>query len=102
MVVSDFDDPVLVICNFTPTPRESYRVGIPIGGTWRVLLNSDDTDFGGSGYRIDTHEMMQDSAGTFTHQTVAWQGQAYSIEINLPPLAVLYLVPVHDDAWCMA
>ncbi len=102
LVVSDFDDPVLVICNFTPTPRESYRVGIPIGGTWRVLLNSDDTDFGGSGYRIDTHEMMQDSAGTFTHQTVAWQGQAYSIEINLPPLAVLYLVPVHDDAWCMA
>lgn len=43
------DDIVLVVCNFTPVARHSYRVGVPRGGYWRELLNSDGVEFGGSG-----------------------------------------------------
>ena len=40
---------VLAVCNFTPVPRENYRIGAPRGGFWREALNSDATDYGGSG-----------------------------------------------------
>ena len=43
------DPPVLAIANFTPVPREGYRVGVPRGGFWRELLNSDAAIYGGSG-----------------------------------------------------
>ncbi|MFM9038553.1 MAG: alpha amylase C-terminal domain-containing protein, partial [Betaproteobacteria bacterium] len=86
----------------TPTPRTAYRVGIPLDLSWRVLLNSDDADFGGSGYRIDNDQSEPPMSRPFTQQSIAWQGQSHSIEINLPPLSVLYLVPVHDNARCMA
>src|SRR5262249_61308604 len=41
--------PVLVVLNYTPVPREGYRVGVPEGGTWGELLNSDAPLYGGSG-----------------------------------------------------
>ena len=41
--------PVLVVCNFTPVPRTNYVVGVPEGGYWRELLNSDAAHYGGSG-----------------------------------------------------
>ena len=41
--------PVLVVCNFTPVPRHNYRVGVPQGGRWREILNSDAEYYGGSG-----------------------------------------------------
>ena len=34
-------DTVLIVCNFTPVPRAGYRVGVPHGGYWREMLNSD-------------------------------------------------------------
>ena len=40
---------LLVVCNFTPVPRANYRVGVPRGGRWRELLNSDAPIYGGSG-----------------------------------------------------
>ncbi|MBN1152888.1 MAG: 1,4-alpha-glucan branching protein GlgB, partial [Dehalococcoidia bacterium] len=43
------NDVVLVVCNLTPVPRHSYRLGVPCGGVWEFLLNSDDAAFGGSG-----------------------------------------------------
>src|SRR5690606_26569136 len=43
------NDQVLVVCNFTPAPRENYRLGISQKGTWVEILNSDATIFGGSG-----------------------------------------------------
>ena len=39
---------ILVVCNFTPVPRYSYRIGSPHGGCWREVLNSDATEYGGS------------------------------------------------------
>ena len=45
----DPNDMVLVVCNFTPVPRENYRVGVPRGGHWDEILNSDADLYGGSG-----------------------------------------------------
>jgi 1,4-alpha-glucan branching enzyme len=73
---------VLVICNFTPVPRESYRVGVPAGGYWRELLNSDATDYAGSG--------MGNRGGVMAEAKPA-HGRPYSLNLTLPPLAVLFL-----------
>src|SRR5262249_40397564 len=43
------DVPIVVVANFTPVPREGYRVGVPRGGFWREVLNSDAETYGGSG-----------------------------------------------------
>ena len=43
------DDLLLAAFNFTPVPRHNYRVGVPRGGYWKELLNSDAQDYGGSG-----------------------------------------------------
>jgi len=75
-------DKVSVVINATPVPRESYRMGVSEPGVYRELLNSDATQYGGSG---------MDNAGTFTAEEVPWDGQPWSVEFTLPPLAVLYI-----------
>ena len=45
----DGGPPVLVVCNFTPVPRHDYRIGVPEGGAWMELINTDAADYGGSG-----------------------------------------------------
>jgi len=47
---ADDDAPVLVVCNMTPVPRTNLLVGVPCGGTWREVLNTDATEFGGAGW----------------------------------------------------
>lgn len=75
------DDILLVIFNFTPTTYSSYRVGVPRGGFWKELLNSDATDYGGSG---------QSNPRSLRARKMEAHGRSYSIEIKLPPLAVVY------------
>ncbi|HEY8614189.1 MAG TPA: 1,4-alpha-glucan branching protein GlgB, partial [Roseomonas sp.] len=41
--------PVLVVCNLTPVPRQGYRIGVPVSGWWREILNTDAASYGGSG-----------------------------------------------------
>jgi 1,4-alpha-glucan branching enzyme len=74
--------PVLVICNMTPTPRHGYRVGTPMGGGWRELVNSDSALYGGSNLG---------NAGFLMSQPVASHGEGQSLELLLPPLATLIL-----------
>ena len=76
--------PVLVICNFTPVVQHGYRVGAPVEGKYRTILNSDDPDYGGSG--IGSRENIPT-------QPVHWHGRSQSIELDLPPLGVLLLTP---------
>jgi 1,4-alpha-glucan branching enzyme len=71
---------VLVVCNFTPEPRHNYRVGVPIGDHWEEILNSDATLYGGSG---------QGNIGAVRTSPVAWHGHAQSLNLTLPPLAML-------------
>jgi 1,4-alpha-glucan branching enzyme len=71
---------VVVACNFTPVLRGGFRIGVPYGGRWRELLNSDATLYGGSG---------QGNLGGMDAEPRAWHGQSHSIAITLPPLAVV-------------
>jgi len=75
------DDIILVIGNFTPTTRFKYRVGVPRGGFWKELLNSDVKEYGGSG---QGNPKILRASKTPTH------GRPYSIEVTLPPLAIVY------------
>ena len=75
---------VLVVVNFTPVPRPSYRLGVPKPGGYRVLLNSDWRSFGG--------ETEPDEAEIEAYEG-RWQELAYSLTLDLPPLAILYLTP---------
>ena len=75
------DDILIAICNFTPTSHLKYRVGVPRGGFWKELLNSDDAEYGGSG-QVNLRSLR---AGR-----IPAHGRPYSLEINLPPLTVLY------------
>jgi 1,4-alpha-glucan branching enzyme len=75
-------DVVIVVCNFTPVPRHGYRVGVPAGGAYREVLNTDGAEYGGSG--------VGNLGGAHT-QAMAWHGRPASLVLELPPLGVLYL-----------
>jgi 1,4-alpha-glucan branching enzyme len=76
-------DLVLLIGNFTPTPQHNYRVGVPRGGTWQEVLNGDAALYGGSG---------QGNIGGVPSTPVHWHGQSQSLNLTLPPLAMIALV----------
>jgi len=77
-------DTTLFICNFTPVPRHHYRVGSPLNGSWQEVLNSDALLYGGSG---------QGNNGSVEAATLPLHGRPYSLNLTLPPLAVLVLRP---------
>jgi 1,4-alpha-glucan branching enzyme len=72
---------ILVICNFTPVPRLDYRIGVPRGGHWREVLNSDAGAYGGGN--------MGNSGGAEAIPS-AVHGRPFSLTVTLPPLAVLF------------
>ena len=76
--------PVLVVANFTPVPREGYAVGVPFGGRWSEVINSDADTYAGSNYG---------NGGEVTAQDEPRHGQPASLSLNLPPLGVLILRP---------
>ena len=77
-------DVVLVACNFTPVPREHYRVGVPLTGKWLERLNSDAPGYGGSGIgNLGMTEAVEHAS----------HGRPYSLTLRLPPLAVVVLTP---------
>ncbi|WP_127471080.1 1,4-alpha-glucan branching protein GlgB [Thiomicrorhabdus aquaedulcis] len=78
---------LVCVFNFTPVPREHYRIGLPQGGEYVELLNSDSALFGGSNLG---------NAGLVMAQDQPWMNQNFSAELTLPPLSVLVLM--HRDA----
>ncbi len=74
-------DTVLVVCNFTPVPRMGYRVGVPHGGYWREMLNSDAREYAGSG--------MGNLGGVHAEE-IPTHGRPFSLKLTLPPLAALF------------
>jgi 1,4-alpha-glucan branching enzyme len=80
----DPNDMLLVVCNFTPVPRENYAVGVPRGGWWAECLNSDAPLYGGGGVG---------NMGGVEASPVAAHGRFHSLRLTLPPLAVLVLKP---------
>lgn len=70
---------VLVASNFTPVPRSGYRIGVPGGGSWEVILNSDAAIYGGA----NTH------VGDVTAEPVGAHGHPFSVAADLPPLSTV-------------
>ena len=77
-------DEILIVCNFTPVPRYGYRVGVPSGGFWRELLNSDAQEYGGSG---------MGNLGGVHADAQPTHGRPFSVSLTLPPLSALFLKP---------
>jgi 1,4-alpha-glucan branching enzyme len=73
---------IAVVCNFTPVPRHNYRIGVPFGGTWQEILNSDATLYGGSG---------QGNMGSVETAPVPFHGRPSSLTLTVPPLGVVFL-----------
>jgi 1,4-alpha-glucan branching enzyme len=73
---------VVVVCNFTPVVRHGYRVGVPSGGYYRELLNTDASPYGGSN--------LGNEGGTWAHPG-EHAGRPFHLVLTLPPLAVLFL-----------
>ena len=72
---------ILIVCNFTPVPRFHYRVGVPTGGYWKELLNSDAKEYWGSG---------MGNAGGMQADATPSHPRSYSLNLLLPPLAVCF------------
>ncbi len=72
---------VVSVCNFTPKPRKNYRLGVPSGGRWKEVLNSDALEYGGSG---------QGNLGGVEADHHPFHGRTDSISITLPPLSCLF------------
>ncbi|MFM2330096.1 MAG: hypothetical protein RLZZ494_2199, partial [Pseudomonadota bacterium] len=73
---------VVVVSHFTPEVRSGYRLGLPLAGRWREVINTDLAIYGGSGV----------SAGEVETEAVACDGQAQSALLTLPPLATVMWV----------
>ena len=77
---------MLVVCNFTPVVRTDYRLGVPDGyGAWQEILNTDSQHYGGSN--------LGNAAASLPVQSTPAHGRAQSVQLNLPPLATLFLLP---------
>ncbi len=81
-----FRDVILVVGNFTPVLRTEYRIGVPEGGYWRELLNSDAGVYGGSN---------QGNSGGVTAEAIKHHGRPFSLKLTLPPLGMLFLKLEH-------
>ncbi|MFC5270206.1 1,4-alpha-glucan branching protein GlgB [Adhaeribacter terreus] len=73
---------ILIVCNFTPVPRENYRIGVPKKGCWDEIFNSDATEYGGSGV-INGIDLKAEN--------FPMHGRDFSLSLTLPPLGVIYL-----------
>jgi 1,4-alpha-glucan branching enzyme len=78
---------ILCVCNFTPVPRQGYRIGVPHPGWYREINNSDSYSYGGSNVG---------NLGGLMAEPIPCHGQAQSISLSLPPLGVLFLKPVSN------
>lgn len=76
------DESIIVACNLTPVPRFGYRIGVPEAGRYRELLNSDSEFYGGSNVG---------NVGAVDTENTSFHGREYSVLLNLPPLAVIFL-----------
>jgi 1,4-alpha-glucan branching enzyme len=78
------DELAVVVCNFTPVPRYGYRIGVPRGGRYVERVNTDAKEYGGSG---------MGNMGGVQAEAIERHDRPYSLELTLPPLAAVVLVP---------
>ena len=88
----EVDDDLVILINFDPASYESYRVGVPREGDWKVIFDSDRPEFGGSGY-------AGEEPYTVSSEPYPWNGQMDSIEIKVPGLAGVVLKRVGPSSY---
>jgi len=86
-LAKDPRDCAICVFNFTPVPREGYRIGVPYGGRYIEALNSDNAFYGGSN---------MGNNGSADAQEIPWMGRPYSVLLTLPPLGALFLLPERE------
>jgi 1,4-alpha-glucan branching enzyme len=79
---------LVVVCNFTPVARRSYRIGVPWPGRYREVLNTDSEHYGGGNLG---------NLGVLSSDRVPAHGFAQSLSMSLPPLATLYFEPLSSE-----
>ncbi len=77
----------ICVVNFTPIVRNDYKIGVPFAGDYRVVLNSDDERYGGSGT----------GAASYKSCAEGHHGRPDSLRLYLPPLAALIIEPAPSD-----
>jgi len=78
---------MVVVFNFTPEVRYSYRIGVPFRGSWREVFNSDHSKYGGSGIL---------NSGFINTSPVKYHGKDYSVSLQLPPLG-MSILKLHEE-----
>jgi len=78
---------IVCVVNMTPITRSDYRIGVPFAGEYRVVLNSDDEKYGGSG----------NGEASYVADSVGHHGRPHSLHISLPPLAAVLIEPALMD-----
>ncbi len=73
---------LVIILNMTPAPHQNYRIGVPEGGNWKEIFNSDDKAYWGSG---------MGNSKAVKADNEHWHGRPYSVQVTLPPLAAIVL-----------
>jgi 1,4-alpha-glucan branching enzyme len=79
---------LIIVCNMTPLVRENYTIGVPAGGGYKEIINSDLDIYWGSGF----HKNENPSA-----QAEPFHGMNFSLSLTLPPLSTIILKPVTVD-----
>ena len=72
---------IIIVCNFQPVLRENYRIGVPFAGTYKEVLNTEWSEFGGCGISNGTAIVTDD---------IPMHGLEQSMSLTLPPLSVMY------------
>ncbi|HEX8153935.1 MAG TPA: 1,4-alpha-glucan branching protein GlgB, partial [Thermoanaerobaculia bacterium] len=83
------DEQLVIVLNFTPIPRHNYMIGVPNGGHWREILNSDATLYGGSG---------QGNLGGVDAVPIPLHARKWSVTLTLPPLGAIFLMSTPEKA----
>ncbi len=76
------EDFIIIICNFTPVPRYDYKIGVPSLGEYEEVMNTDASEYGGSGV-LNKEKIYA--------QNVKWNNQKYHITITVPPLGASFI-----------
>ena len=79
---NDGKDKVIIVCNFTPVPRQNYRIGVPDAGLYKEILNSDSSYYEGSN---------AGNAGEIEAEAITCHNRKFSLNLTLPPLAAVFL-----------
>ncbi len=75
------DEIIVAVFNFTPIPRHHYRVGVPYGGYWKEILNSDSQRYGGADFG---------NLGGADAEAITAHGRQYSLNLIVPPLGAIF------------